>query len=183
MRSPPRRSPCRSPAPSAVRTPASTSAPTFASVAVMTPFTASAALEPASSTATRLIVDGCRRPARRRPLPPARSARPSRSLPARTPSASSHATVARSVQAAVMSPTKGPGMPRAPRERAQVARRDRRTGSLRDVHVHHVLRGVEIAANHGRREDRERQRGCAATPPPGRRRSRRPRSRATSPGQ
>ena len=61
-----------------------------------------------------------------------------------------------------MSPTKGPGDAEAPRERAQVRAGIGGLVVPRDVHVHHVLRGVEIAAHHGRREDRERR--AAAQP-------------------
>ena len=59
-------------------------------------------------------------------------------------------------------PDEGTRDAEAPRERAQV--RGGIVGLVvpRDVHVHHVLRGVEIAANHGRREDRERR--AAAQP-------------------
>ena len=99
-------------APSAVTMPASVSAPTFASVAVMTPLTAAARSSSASSTTTTLIVDGCHATGG---VTPAATGTPSPTVataPARTPSASSHTMRASWVQAAVMSPTNGSAMPR-----------------------------------------------------------------------
>ena len=98
-------------APSADRTPASASAPTFASVAVITPFTAVARSITASSTTTTLIVDGCHSAGG---VTPAAIGIPSPTVataPTRTPSASSHAMHASRVRAAVMSPTNGSAMP------------------------------------------------------------------------
>ena len=98
-------------APSAVVTPASTSAPTFASVSVITPLTAAARSIDASSTTITLIVDGCNATGGVTPAATGTLSPTVAMAPTRTPSASSQTVRASSVNTAVISPTNGPAIP------------------------------------------------------------------------
>ena len=170
--------------PSAVTMPASTSAPTFASVAVMTPLTAAAALERGVEHDDQ--VD-------RRRLP----RRPASETPAAAGTLEPDRRDGAGADAVGLLPHDarpvGPGRRHEPDERlarcrgaarrrggpppgsADVVAAPRRACSPR-------ARGVEIAADHGRGQDARAARAPQPHRRPGRRRSRRPRSRGqTSP--